>query len=107
IFSSGIIPLIGIFENNHFVDIDRLNQYIDLPISMYTLALVFFLTCAIPFFIILLAGIKLLYSKMKHTRWIIGILGSIWLISCLFLGYVIRSEERRVGKSVYLRGGCR
>lgn len=89
IFSSGIIPLIGIFENNHFVDIDRLNQYIDLPISMYTLALVFFLTCAIPFFIILLAGIKLLYSKMKHTRWIIGILGSIWLISCLFLGYVI------------------
>src|SRR5690606_21693150 len=88
-FSSGIIAFIGIFENNHFVDIDRLNQYIDLPISMYTLALVFFLTCAIPFFIILLAGIKLLYSKMKHTRWIIGILGSIWLISCLFLGYVI------------------
>ena len=94
IFGSGFGPL-ALMSNSSKLNNDfplstlNLEQYIDFPVSPLTVGILFFLCCALPFFMLLLAGIKLVYSKMKHTRWIIFILAIIWIACTSIIGYLI------------------
>lgn len=94
IFGSGFGPLIlmdsEINVNNNFpLSASNIEQFLDLPFSKFTIGLFFFLCCALPFFIMLVIGIKLMYSKMKHTRWIVSILALIWLATVFAIGLVV------------------
>src|SRR5690554_4717787 len=94
IFGSGFGPLVlmdsEINVNNNFpLSASNIEQFLDLPFSKFTIGLFFFLCCALPFFIMLVIGIKLMYSKMKHTRWIVSILTLIWLATVFAIGLVV------------------
>lgn len=52
-----------------------------------------FVMCAVPFIILLLIGIKLLNSKLKHIGWVAGILGFIWLIATFIFSFVMINLE--------------
>ena len=94
IFGSGFAPLSLIntsskINNNFPLSTINLEQYIDFPVSHFTVGILFFLCCALPFFMLLLVGIKLVYSKMKNTRWILLILAIIWIACSTIIAYLI------------------
>ncbi len=58
-------------------------------IPFWGLSLSMFIMCAVPFIILLLLGIKLLNTKVKHIGWVSGILGFFWLLSIFIFSYVM------------------
>jgi len=58
-------------------------------IPFWALSLSIFIMSAIPFIILLLLGIRLLSSKVKHIGWVSGILGFFWLLSIFIFSYVM------------------
>ena len=94
ILGSGFAPLV-VLDSNYGADqsfpLSALNiqEYLNLPLSEYTIGLFFFLCCGIPFILMILLGIKLMYSKLRYTRWIALLLSIIWLISVFMIGLVI------------------
>lgn len=94
LLGSGFAPLV-LFDQSYGFEQDfplsalNIQEYLNLPMSEFTIGIFFFLCCAIPFIIMILIGIKLMYSKLRYTRWIALLLSIIWLISVFMIGLVI------------------
>lgn len=58
-------------------------------IPFWGLSLSMFIMCAVPFIILLLLGVKLLNTEVKHIGWVSGILGFFWLLSIFIFSYVM------------------
>lgn len=89
IFGSFFAPIIMNTDNGHifneFVNYDEAQT----GIPFWGLSLSLFVMSVIPFIILLLLGIRLLSSKVKHIGWVSGILGFFWLFSIFIFSYVM------------------
>lgn len=90
ILGSGFSP-IAMYKSNGKFPLTEVNlqQYLDIPISTFSLGILLFLCFALPFFILLILGIRLVYSKMKYSGPIIALLGILWLVCIGFMGYLV------------------
>ncbi|UUV21499.1 PspC domain-containing protein [Paenimyroides aestuarii] len=95
-----VISVMGLF-GSFFVPIafssDKINlanefvsyNEVEIGIPFWGIGLSLFIMCAVPFIVLLLLGIKLLNSKLKHIGWVSAILGFIWLVSIFIFSYVM------------------
>ncbi|WKW47354.1 PspC domain-containing protein [Myroides sp. JBRI-B21084] len=93
LFGSFFIPVIFYSKPMNFA-----NEFVNynenvIGIPFWAIGLSLFLMCAVPFIILLLVGIKLLNSKLKHIGWVSAILGFIWLIATFIFAFVMINIE--------------
>ena len=85
IVSSFFAPIVFNSQRGYLYDYTQNESLIDLPYWAVNLSL--FLSICIPFIILLLLGIKIIKSKIKHIGLVAAVLGFIWLISVFIFGY--------------------
>lgn len=89
IFGSFFTPIAVNSDKFAFVSEFMSYEEAQTGIPFWGLSLSLFVMCVVPFIILLLLGIKILNTKVKHIGWVSGFLGFIWLVSVFIFSYVM------------------